>query len=44
MTVLGDKDQVDTVLKRRATQDLQRLTGGNAGGEVDGDTEGEQTL
>ena len=44
MTILGDKDQVNTVLKRRATQDLQRLTGGNAGGEVDGNTEGEQTV
>lgn len=44
MTVLGDKDQVKTVLKRRATKDLQRLTGGNADGGVDGNTEGEQTV
>lgn len=44
MTVLGDKDQVKTVLKKRATKDLQRLTGGNGGGEVDGNTEGEQTV
>ena len=48
MTVLGDKDQVDTVLKRRATKDLQRLTGGNNPnndtGEGDGNTEGEQTV
>ena len=48
MTVLGDKDQVQTVLKRRATKDLQRLTGGNNPnsdtGEGDGNTEGEQTV
>ena len=48
MTVLGDKDQVKTVLKRRATKDLQRLTGGNNPnndtGEGDGNTEGEQTV
>lgn len=48
MTVLGDKDQVKTVLKRRATQDIQRLTGGNNPnndtGEGDGNTEGEQTV
>ena len=48
MTVLGDKDQVETVLKKRATQDLQRLTGGNNPnsdtGEGNGNTEGEQTV
>ncbi len=48
MTVLGDKDQVKTVLKRRATKDIQRLTGGNNPnsdtGEGDGNTEGEQTV
>lgn len=39
MTVLGDKDQVQTVLDRRAATNIQRLTGGttpqgNAGTEV----------
>jgi hypothetical protein len=44
MTVLGDKDQVKTVLDRRAKKDLQRLTGGNADGGINGNTEGEQTV
>jgi hypothetical protein len=29
MTVLGDKDQVETVLARMADKNLKRLTGGN---------------
>ena len=29
MTILGDKDQVKTVLKRRSEIDMGRLTGGN---------------
>ena len=29
MTVLGDKDQVETVLSRMADKNLKRLTGGN---------------
>lgn len=50
MTVLGDKDQVATVLKRRAEENLKRLTGGNntqgnnePEGEDEGEGEGEQT-
>lgn len=42
MTVLGDKDQVDTVLKRRAEENLKRLTGGNNNQNTTG-TEGENT-
>lgn len=29
MTILGDKDQIETVLKRRSEIDMGRLTGGN---------------
>jgi hypothetical protein len=39
MTLLGDKDKVQDVLDRRASADIQRLTGGN-----NGNTEGEQTV
>lgn len=54
MTILGDKDQVETVLKRRAENDMQRFTGGNpnntndnpdnSGGENNGNTEGESQV
>ncbi len=51
MTVLGDKDQIEVVKKRRAEADLKRLSGGNPndngnsdGVETDGNTEGEQGL
>ena len=54
MTILGDKDQVETVLKRRAENDMKRLTGGNpnntndnpdnSGGENNGNTEGESQV
>lgn len=29
MTILGDKDQIEEVLKRRAISDISRMTGGN---------------
>lgn len=29
MTILGDKDQIDTVLKRKAETDIDRMTGGS---------------
>lgn len=40
MTILGDKDQIKTVLDRKAEQDTQRMTGGNNNNnEGDDDTQ-----
>lgn len=51
MTVLGDKDQIEVVKKRRAEADLKRLSGGQPNGNnnsngvgTDGNTEGEQAV
>ena len=39
MTVLGDKDQIETVLKRRSEIDMGRLTGGNKNNNGNTETE-----
>ena len=41
MTILGDKDQIKTVLERKAVEDQNRMTngGGNANNEGDDDTQ-----
>lgn len=48
LTILGDKDQIDDVIKNKAETDIKRLAGGkkleNTGGELNGNTEGEQEL
>lgn len=39
MTILGDKDQIETVLKRRSEIDMGRLTGGNKNNNGNTETE-----
>lgn len=41
MTILGDKDQIKTVLERKAEQDTQRMTGGNNNNNNEGDDDTE---
>lgn len=33
MTIFGDKDKIETALKKRAKENIQRMTGGSSGGE-----------
>ena len=42
MTILGDKDQIETVLDRMAKKNVQRMTGGNDDGD-EGDAGNDDT-